>query len=455
MLRRLRDADDQVDDDQAGRQRGRARRRPGRGAHGASSRTRSRHTCWRSSAPRASTPTSDLGASPRSAVALYRTAQAWAALAGRDFVLPDDVQHLVKPVLGASAGARPGPRAARRDAPGGARRRALPDPRSAGRLRRTSAPDASDERLDQHGGADHDLRCRHGLAADRVHRRRAAAHPPARRSLATARSRLARLRTLGLPSKHRRRRRGRTCASRSGTGAGCRSPGPDPTTRSRSTWPGTAARGRAVDRRPDAAVRARHAKGDGRCPCGAACTRLAPSACASPSTSGRTSPYIDVPDQPAIILARPLMVPIVGTSPQRAPLAQVRAQAQPVRRSDAVRRRAAVPGRRLAAHHPLASVGARGQAPVEALRAGTVAPAGPGARRPDRRGPVLDAQLRRGPVRGAVRRGAVAGAAIIVARRARSVSRRPASAHDAAHRVPAAARRSRSRSSASATCWRG
>jgi len=41
-----------------------------------------------------------LGASPRSAVALYRTSQAWAALAGRDFVIPDDVQYLVKPVLG-------------------------------------------------------------------------------------------------------------------------------------------------------------------------------------------------------------------------------------------------------------------------------------------------------------------------------------------------------------------
>ena len=40
-----------------------------------------------------------LGASPRSAVALYRTAQAWAALDGRAFVLPDDVRHLVRPVL--------------------------------------------------------------------------------------------------------------------------------------------------------------------------------------------------------------------------------------------------------------------------------------------------------------------------------------------------------------------
>ena len=40
-----------------------------------------------------------LGASPRSAVALYRASQAWAALDGRTFVLPDDVRHLVRPVL--------------------------------------------------------------------------------------------------------------------------------------------------------------------------------------------------------------------------------------------------------------------------------------------------------------------------------------------------------------------
>ena len=40
-----------------------------------------------------------LGASPRSAVALYRCSQAWAALEGRKFVLPDDVRELVRPVL--------------------------------------------------------------------------------------------------------------------------------------------------------------------------------------------------------------------------------------------------------------------------------------------------------------------------------------------------------------------
>jgi MoxR-like ATPase len=40
-----------------------------------------------------------LGASPRGALALYHTAQARAAMAGRGFVLPDDVQALLQPVL--------------------------------------------------------------------------------------------------------------------------------------------------------------------------------------------------------------------------------------------------------------------------------------------------------------------------------------------------------------------
>ena len=40
-----------------------------------------------------------LGASPRSSVALDRVAQAWAMLAGRGFVLPDDVQEVAHAVL--------------------------------------------------------------------------------------------------------------------------------------------------------------------------------------------------------------------------------------------------------------------------------------------------------------------------------------------------------------------
>jgi MoxR-like ATPase len=40
-----------------------------------------------------------LGASPRGSLALYRASQALAAVRGRDFVLPDDVQALVAPAL--------------------------------------------------------------------------------------------------------------------------------------------------------------------------------------------------------------------------------------------------------------------------------------------------------------------------------------------------------------------
>jgi MoxR-like ATPase len=40
-----------------------------------------------------------LGASPRGSLALYRTAQARAAMAGRDYVLPDDVKALAVPSL--------------------------------------------------------------------------------------------------------------------------------------------------------------------------------------------------------------------------------------------------------------------------------------------------------------------------------------------------------------------
>ena len=40
-----------------------------------------------------------LGASPRGSLALYRSSQALAAMRGRDYVLPDDVQGLVAPAL--------------------------------------------------------------------------------------------------------------------------------------------------------------------------------------------------------------------------------------------------------------------------------------------------------------------------------------------------------------------
>ena len=46
-----------------------------------------------------STPDLRLGASPRASLHLLRASRAWAALDGRDFVIPDDVQALAGPVL--------------------------------------------------------------------------------------------------------------------------------------------------------------------------------------------------------------------------------------------------------------------------------------------------------------------------------------------------------------------
>jgi len=40
-----------------------------------------------------------LGASPRASVALLNGAKAWAAMAGRDFIIPEDIQELAYPVL--------------------------------------------------------------------------------------------------------------------------------------------------------------------------------------------------------------------------------------------------------------------------------------------------------------------------------------------------------------------
>ncbi len=42
----------------------------------------------------------ELGVSPRGTLALLRAAQAWAALNGRAFVIPDDVKQMAQPVLG-------------------------------------------------------------------------------------------------------------------------------------------------------------------------------------------------------------------------------------------------------------------------------------------------------------------------------------------------------------------
>jgi len=40
-----------------------------------------------------------LGASPRGSLALYNGARAWAAINGRDYVLPDDIKYLAEPTL--------------------------------------------------------------------------------------------------------------------------------------------------------------------------------------------------------------------------------------------------------------------------------------------------------------------------------------------------------------------
>jgi MoxR-like ATPase len=40
-----------------------------------------------------------LGASPRGSLALYKTAQARAAIQGRDYVIPDDIKALAEPAL--------------------------------------------------------------------------------------------------------------------------------------------------------------------------------------------------------------------------------------------------------------------------------------------------------------------------------------------------------------------
>jgi MoxR-like ATPase len=40
-----------------------------------------------------------LGASPRGSLALYRAGQAYAALSGRDYVIPDDIKVLAVPAL--------------------------------------------------------------------------------------------------------------------------------------------------------------------------------------------------------------------------------------------------------------------------------------------------------------------------------------------------------------------
>jgi MoxR-like ATPase len=59
-----------------------------------------------------------LGASPRGSLALFKTAQALAALQGRDYVIPDDVQALARPTLAHRVIVRPESQLRGRDAEG-------------------------------------------------------------------------------------------------------------------------------------------------------------------------------------------------------------------------------------------------------------------------------------------------------------------------------------------------
>ena len=52
------------------------------------------------------------GLSPRAAIALLRAARAWALLAGRDAVLPEDVQAVLAAVVGHRLGTREDPASA-------------------------------------------------------------------------------------------------------------------------------------------------------------------------------------------------------------------------------------------------------------------------------------------------------------------------------------------------------
>ena len=61
--------------------------------------TRSRTTSSAWPTPPGRRPELRLGASPRATLHLLRASRAWAALDGRDYVIPDDVQRLARPVL--------------------------------------------------------------------------------------------------------------------------------------------------------------------------------------------------------------------------------------------------------------------------------------------------------------------------------------------------------------------
>ena len=98
MLERFRSGDPLARGARRGRPRRPARPFAPRSARCTSPATSPRYIVALARATRES-PLLRLGASPRASLALQHAAQAAAALAGRDFVIPDDVQGLIAPVL--------------------------------------------------------------------------------------------------------------------------------------------------------------------------------------------------------------------------------------------------------------------------------------------------------------------------------------------------------------------
>ena len=104
------------------------------------SRTRSAGTSWRSTAATREHPSVLVGASPRGSLALLLLARARAVMAGRDFVVPEDVKDVAVPALAHRITLRPemwlrrvdpavrGPGGAGRTAGAGQRRAARPTP---------------------------------------------------------------------------------------------------------------------------------------------------------------------------------------------------------------------------------------------------------------------------------------------------------------------------------------
>ena len=109
-------AADPLDDAAPGHRRRHGPRRWSRPSAGCTSAPRCASTASSSSAATRRLPELRLGASPRATLQLVRAARAQAALAGRGFVVPDDVQAVAVPVLAHRLLLTPDAQAARRSA---------------------------------------------------------------------------------------------------------------------------------------------------------------------------------------------------------------------------------------------------------------------------------------------------------------------------------------------------